>query len=115
MRHINSHIFITSISFVVLYRSFSCCSDKVNFVLDCCIKGRLQFGEWIKCESVIYVQPIKSNLFNSTWNSLQMQDASSDLKKQDVISLGFVIPHGRIGLSYPKKPGLRIIVGEILL
>lgn len=44
-----------------------------------------------------------------------MQDASSDLKKQDVISLGFVIPHGRIGLSYPKKPGLRIIVGEILL
>lgn len=43
-----------------------------------------------------------------------MQDASPDIKKQDVILLGFVIPQGRLGLSYTKEPGLRIIVDGIL-
>ena len=82
MRHIISHILITSTPLVFLYPLLSCCLEKVNFVSDCCIKERLQFEEWINCEFVIYVQPLKSSLLNSNWNSLQKRDASPDSKKR---------------------------------
>lgn len=61
MRHIISYIFIISI-FLWFYKlHFLYAQKNVNFVSDCCMKGRLQFGEWIKFEFVIHFQPIKSN------------------------------------------------------
>ena len=113
MRPIISHILITSLSFAFLYSSFSYCPEKVNLVSDFYMIGRLQVGEWIKLEFVVYFQRIKGNYL--IWNPLLKQHASLDYKKSVLgISLRFVGPQGRLGLSSPKKLGQKITDSRIL-